>query len=1337
MGVVTTEDRDEVAADAVPLATQDRARWEAALGALAPQVRSLVWDAPCERQGDAWTVRVPPTVRDLLLRKGAAEALARALGDGADPAVVKLVAQASRELGPPSPVPATPPAPRARSGGAQPRVLWGRAFRQAPTPIRDLPEGEGERVVVEGFVVESEVRPYRQGSGAQVRIDLTDRCDSVTLRASFGPSRPLPPPESIAPGRYLRVRGRIQFDAVLKEPVLRVDDAMAAQPAARVDRAPVKRVELHLHTRMSTMDALVDPGSLVARAAAWGHPAVAITDHGGVQAFPEAAEHARGRGVKVIYGLEAFTSDPYEPILDGVEGPLADLEWVACDIETTALSPLGGEIIEVGAVRFRGGTELGRFSSFIRPLRPVRAFTTELTGITPDMLRDQPEASAVLARFWEFARGAVFVAHNAAFDLGFLLHASRSHGLAVSSPPWLDTLALSRALRPGLKNHRLDEVARALGVQQLEHHRALDDARVAGRIAAVLLEEVLRGGVTDAAGLAAVGARAGIGRSRADHTLILATDPTGLETLYRLVTLSHLEHFHRVPRIPWDVLEERRQGLLLGSGCTRGALARSLLSGRSPEELVPLARRYDFIEVQPPGALSHLVAQGVLADADGAKALGRLLVTLGELSGVEVVATGDVHYPDPEDAMLRQVLVRGQGGRVDNASSQLHLRTTEEMLEEFSYLEPTTAHRVVVEASRRIAERCQELEPVPRGTFAPQVPGAEEAVARDARAAARMRYGDPLPPIVAERLERELTAIMGGGFAPIYHIARLLVEKSTAEGYLVGSRGSVGSSLVANLLGITEVNPLIPHYRCPDCTRTEFPEAGTDAGPDLPPRVCPCGTPFLREGLTIPFETFMGFEGEKVPDIDLNFSGEVQGLIHRYAESLLGEGSVFRAGTIATIAERTAYGLVKGQLEAEHRTVRQAELNRLARGIIGVKRTTGQHPGGLMIVPRTMDVHAFTPLQRPADDPEAETVTTHFDYHAISSRLLKLDLLGHDDPTMLRRLEAMTGDPARAIDLGDRATLSLFSSTEAIGVEPEAIGSQVATFGIPEFNTRFVRGMLEETRPRTFSDLVRLSGLSHGTDVWNRNAQDWVRQGLARLDEVISTRDDIMTGLIQRGLAAARAFAISERVRKGKGLTEEDEADLRRVGAPDWYVESCRRISYLYPRAHAVAYVTMAVRIGYYKVHHPMAFYATYFTVRAEEFDARYALEGQGRILEDLRALEQRSDLTARERSLVSILEVAREMYARGIRFLPLDVNASDAVAFTVSPDGIRPPWASVPGLGAHAARRLVAAKADGPFLSVDDLRRRARIPQPVLAFLEAHGVLGALPATNQMTLFG
>jgi DNA polymerase-3 subunit alpha (Gram-positive type) len=1217
-------------------------------------------------------------------------------------------------------------------------LVIGYAIREEPVPIRRITEEE-RRVVLKGEVFKSEIRELRSGR-TLLTFNLTDFTDSIQVKMFARDKEDAALLSRVKDGMWVTVRGAVQFDNFARELVLIGNDLNEAEPVKRADNAEEKRVELHLHTAMSNMDGVNDPGEMVKRAAEWGHPAVAITDHGVVQAFPEAHAAAKKHGIKVIYGVEAYLVDDGVPIvMRPAPRNLQEDTYVVFDVETTGLSAVHDTIIELAAVKVRGGEIVDRFSSFANPRRKLTSTITELTGITDEMLEGAPEVGEVLQRFLEFVGDSVLVAHNARFDMGFLQMGVQRLGLDSITNPVIDTLEMARSLYSGLKNYRLNTLCKHFGIELKQHHRAIHDAEATGHLLWKMVEDCLARKIGRLDQLNEMTGRRDVSRLRPFHAVLLVRNQTGLKNLYKLISLSHLEYFHRVPRIPRSELEKYREGLIVGSGCEKGELFEAALQ-KSPQEAEEIARFYDYIEIQPVDVNRHLIEKGIVESEERLRETNRLLVRIGEKLGKPVVATGNAHYLDAWESLYREILTANQSGfRRKDPLPPAHFRTTEEMLEEFSYLGEEKAREVVIAAPRSIADQIEELAPFPDGTHTPIIEGADEELRRICYETAEKIYGSPLPDIVKERLEKELGSIIKHGFAVIYLISHKLVTKSLSDGYLVGSRGSVGSSFVATMSSITEVNPLPPHYVCPNCKHSEFITDGSVAsGFDLPDKDCPeCGTKMRKDGHDIPFETFLGFEGDKTPDIDLNFSGEYQPRAHKYTEELFGKDYVYRAGTISTVAEKTAYGFVKKYQEEMGLTLRNAEIERLVRGCTGVKRTTGQHPGGLMVVPQNRDVFDFTPIQRPADDPKARTVTTHFDYHAISGRLLKLDILGHDDPTVIRMLQDLTGVDPKTIPVDDKKVLQLFSGTESLGVTPEEIGCSTGTLGIPEFGTRFVRQMLEDTRPTTFGELVRISGLSHGTDVWLNNAQDLIRSGTAVLSEVIATRDDIMIYLIYKGMKPKTAFKIMEKVRKGKGLTEEEADEMRKHGVPDWYIDSCRKIKYMFPKAHAVAYVLMAVRIAWFKVYYPAEYYATYFTVRADDFDLELVNKGKEAVNRKINEINEKgADASPKEKGLLTVLESAREMMARGLTFRSIDLYRSEATRFLVDGDALLPPFSSVSGIGTSAARNIVKAREEGDFLSIEDFQKRSRVSSAVVEVLERLGCLRDLPESNQLSLF-
>lgn len=1223
-----------------------------------------------------------------------------------------------------------------------PDVVSARAGKGRPggdaIPLRALPESGS--AVVEGRIFHVDARRGRDGLW-HLTISLYDGTGAARLKVDQRRGQAEFTADRFQVGDYVRARGTLEPDKYSGETVLRVRDmGLSDAPPPLVDGHDRPRMEFHLHSKMSAMDGLIELRDAFAMAKSLGHPALAVVDHGVVQAYPEAAKLAKATGVDAIYGVEVYLVDDARAALAGAEGrsPFVETPWVVVDVETTGLTPKAHEVIEIGAVKVVRGQIVDRFQRLIRPSRPVSRASLEITGIGQAELEQGVSGQEAFRDFFAFAEGALLAAHNAPFDMGFLARAyAERHG-----GPWpfpvLDSLALAQIALPGLKSYGLDPLARHLSVPLAQHHRALADAEATAGVILAILERLGAKGQDEGWLRTPQPVEHTIGRPT--PAVILVRDQDGIEPLYRLVSEAHLRYFHRVPRVPRRLIAEHRGHWLIGSPFRGGEVQDALFRGVQPDDLRRVAAFYDYWEVAPVDVGDPLLREEHYGDPAVVEAEIRTLVELAHEMDKLCLAVSDAHYLRPEDGTLRDILAETGKGELHDRGAALYYRTTSEMLQAFLPLGAAQAEAVVVEAPAALRERIAGgIRPIPDGLYAPSMPEAEDVVSNQPRERAKALYGDPLPAIVAERLHKEIEAIVRNGFAVSYYIAHLLVKKSLADGYLVGSRGSVGSSLVATLLDITEVNPLPPHYRCPGCRYTEFVEdEAIGSGFDLPERNCPaCGAALARDGQDIAFETFLGFEGDKVPDIDLNFSGDYQGEIHRYTEELFGKGHVFRAGTIATVADKTAFGLVKAWERETGRTLAPAEIDYLALALTGVKRTTGQHPGGVMVVPRDQDIHRFTPVQRPADNKATDVVTTHFDYHAIEGRLVKLDLLGHDDPTAIRLLEELTGIGPHAVPFQDAATLSIFSGVEALGVTAEQIGSPVGTLGIPEFGTSFVRGMLTETRPRSFADLIRISGISHGTEVWTNNAQEIIRRGQASLSEVISTRDDIMLYLIQRGLEPRDAFGISESVRRGKGLKPEMERALRDHGVPEWYIESCQKITYLFPKAHAAAYVMMGWRIAWFKVHHPLAYYATYFSVRAGDFPDDVAMTDQKTVSQAIRAIEEKgNEATPKERGLITVLEILREMMARGFSFAPVDLAASDATRFRIDDGRLRIPFAALSGVGETAARNIVRAREEAPFLSIADLRERARLTKPVIELLRSHGALNDLGESSQLAFF-
>lgn len=1229
-------------------------------------------------------------------------------------------------------------------------ILFGKEFTGTPVKIVDT-KIPGESVIVEGNIFNIEPREIK-GEKYIVSFDITDKSDSTTVK--FFVKRSVFDNElkdKIKKDAYLRVQGEVQFDKYAKEINIMAKAIMTAQaPPPRMDTAEEKRVELHLHTQMSSMDGVTPVKTYIKRAIEWGHKAIAITDHGVVQAFPDAMNAADKSDLKVIYGVEAYLIDDLGNAVFSPRGQNLDDTYVVFDIETTGLSKEKEMITEIGAVKVADGKIIDRFSTFVNPQRPISAEITKLTGITDDMVKDAPTIENVLPEFLKFCEDTVLVAHNASFDTGFIRIAAERAGLGELHHTIVDTLELARALLPELNKHKLDIVCEHLGVTLNGHHRAVNDAEATAEVFIKFLDMLAEKKIFTLDEINVLASRTvNYKKLRAYHAIILVKNYTGLRNLYELVSMAHIDYFFRRPRIPKSKFMQMREGLILGSACEAGELYRALLDGEPKQRIEELVHFYDYLEIQPLGNNKFMIDSPRVENIhsmEDIKNMNRKIVELGETYGKPVVATCDVHFIDPDDAAYRKIIMAAEGFPDADNQPPLYFRTTDEMLAEFDYLGEEKAREVVITNTNLIADQIEKIKPIPDETFPPKIEGADEQLRQICMDKAHSIYGDPLPPLVQERLETELNSIISNGYAVLYIIAQKLVWKSVADGYLVGSRGSVGSSFAANMAGITEVNSLPPHYVCPNCKYSDFDSdlvksyAMEEAsGCDMPDMNCPkCGTLMHKDGHDIPFQTFLGFEGDKEPDIDLNFSGEYQQTAHAYTEELFGVGHVFKAGTIGTLADKTAYGFVKKYFDEREITAHNAEITRLMNGCTGVKRTTGQHPGGLMVVPSDHNIYEFCPIQRPANDVNSTVTTTHFDYHSISGRLLKLDLLGHDDPTVIRMLYDLTGVNPQTVPLGDPATMSLFESPAALGVTAEDIGCETGTLGIPEFGTKFVRGMLLDTKPKTFADLLRISGLSHGTDVWLGNAQTLIENGTITLKETISTRDSIMIYLINKGVDKKKSFKIMEKVRKGKGLTNEDIADMKAANVPDWYIESCQKIKYMFPKAHAAAYVMMAFRIAYFKINYPEAYYATYFTVRAcDDFDYSCMCKGMDVAKAAMREIHAKGmEATAKDKAKMTVLELIVEFYARGFKFLPIDLYKSDSRKFIVTEEGLIPPFNSLQGLGTNAAQSIVDGRAAGEFHTIEELKERTSLGRSLIDLLKENGVLNGIPETNQLSLF-
>ena len=1236
--------------------------------------------------------------------------------------------------------------------GIENGIIMGRdPIKDEPIKIKNT-RTEGEKVVIQGEIFNIEEREIK-GDRYIVSFDITDGSDSTTVKfftdkSAYDCDGGI---KSALKGAYVKVKGEVQYDKYAKEIVIMSRNIVKAdRPPARMDTSEEKRVELHLHTTMSTMDAVTGMKEYVKRAAKWGHKAIAVTDHGVVQAYPEAMDAAEANNIKVIYGVEAYLIDDLGEVVTNPKGQSFDDEYVVFDIETTGLNKEKCKIIEIGAVKIRNREIVDRYSTFIDPGEKLSDEIVDLTNITDDMLEGQRPIETVLPEFLDFVGDDVLVAHNASFDTGFVRIKAEELGIEYRKNTILDTLELSRTLLKELKKHKLDVVAKHLGVSLEGHHRAVNDAEATAEIFLKLVDMLEENGVKNVDDINIYSSRTvNYSKLKSYHTIILVKNLKGLRNLYELISMSHLEFYHKQPRIPKTRLMQHRDGLIVGSACEAGELYRALLDMKPKEQIENIVGFYDYLEIQPVGNNMFMIDSDrvpAVNSVDDIKNFNRKIVQLGEEYNKPVVATCDCHFIDPEDSVYRKILMYAKGFEDAENQPPLYFRTTEEMLREFYYLGEEKAREIVITNTNLIADEIENIKPVPDGTFPPKIEGAEEQIQQIAMDKAHSIYGDPLPPIVEQRLDKELKSIIKNGFSVMYIIAQKLVWKSNDDGYLVGSRGSVGSSFVANMTGITEVNALPPHYVCPNCKYSDFESEEVHkvfmqggSGVDMPDKACPkCGTMMKKDGHDIPFETFLGFDGDKEPDIDLNFSGEYQQRAHAYTEELFGKGHVFKAGTIGTLADKTAFGYVKRYVEDHGLNLHRAEMDRLVQGCTGVKRTTGQHPGGLMIVPKDKDIYEFCPIQHPADDVNSTIITTHFDYHSISGRILKLDLLGHDDPTFIRMLYDITGFNPQLVPLDDKQTMSLFQSPEALGLKPEQINCPTGTLGVPEFGTRFVRNMLIETKPETFSDLLRISGLSHGTNVWVGNARELIADGVITLKETISTRDSIMSYLITKGLENKKAFKIMEKVRKGKGLADEDIEYMKEHDVPQWYIDSCLKIKYMFPKAHAAAYVMMAYRIAYFKINYPEAYYATYFTVRAaEDFDYSSMCRGEEVAKAALREIEDKgNDATAKELNKATVLELVIEFYERGFKFLPIDIYKSDARKFAVSADGLIPPLNSLQGLGLNVAQSIVDGRKDGEFKTIEEFKSRTAAGSSIVELLKENGVLKGIPESDQMSLF-
>ena len=1240
------------------------------------------------------------------------------------------------------------------SDEASPLILGRLTIKNNLIKIQDIPMDTEEDVpvAIDGEILDGavDVKEYKDKKSGKDKViisfNIFDGTSTIACKAFLAKEKGMEVKKRISKAKGLRVEGNAKFSSYSREVEVLANtilESTALKREERMDNSEIKRVELHMHTQMSQMDAITPCADLINRAIKWGWNSIAITDHGVVQSFPDAHKLLEkvGDKIKVLYGVEGYYCPDKDPCVSNSKGQSIDTTYCVFDLETTGISHITEKITEIGAIKIKNGEVIDTFETFVNPEKPIPEEVVNVTHITDDMVKDADTIDKVMPRFLEFIGDSVMVAHNADFDIGYMKYNCEQLGLDFDVSH-IDTLRLAKAVFPEFSKYKLGIIAEKLNIKVDVAHRALDDVKTLVQVFKEMYERALDKDakyIDDFDNVFETDFR----KLPMYHIILLAKNYVGLKNLYKLVSYSHLDYFYKKPRILKSMLNKYREGLIIGSACEAGELYRAIVQDKTEEEIEEIADYYDYLEIQPLANNQYMVKEGLVESWDTLKSFNKRIVELGEKLNKPVVATCDVHFMDPEDEIYRRILQAGQ--KYDDADSQapLYLRTTEEMLKEFEYLGEDKAFEVVVTNTNKIADMCERIRPISPEKCPPHIPGCEEEIKRIAYEKAYSLYGNPLPEIVQTRLDKELNSIISNGYAVMYIIAQKLVWKSNEDGYIVGSRGSVGSSLVAFMTGITEVNSLAPHYRCPKCKYSDFTDYGIGNGFDLPDKDCPkCGTKLAKDGMDIPFETFLGFNGDKEPDIDLNFSGEYQAKAHKYTEVIFGKGTTYKAGTVGTVADKTAFGYAKNYFEERNIYKPNSEVARVARGCVGVKRTTGQHPGGIIVVPKGREIFEFTPVQHPADDFGSDIITTHFDYHSIDGNLLKLDILGHDDPTVIRMLQDLSGIAPQDIPLDDPETMSIFNSTKALGVTPDQIGSEVGTFGIPEYGTPFARGMLVDTRPTTFDELIRISGLSHGTDVWLGNAQELIENGTVTLKEAICCRDDIMVYLMKRGLPPDKAFKIMETVRKGKALKDPEKwagfkEVMKEYDIPDWYVKSCEKIKYMFPKAHAAAYVTNAFRIAWFKVHMPLAYYTAYFTIRSKNFDAEFMINGKKVVEDKMREITAMgNDATPKDKDMYTDLELVHEMYERGFKFLPVDLYKSHATKFQIEDGKIRPPLNSIAGLGDVAANSIYTARLEESFECIEDMQVRSKIGKSVTDLLERFGCLKGMTLSNQMSLF-